>query len=87
MLNHHLRMTVDSEKCCHLCLLLVPAAFVLTDLNVSVFPCGATCPDPDPEDLCAFTSEYGSLRLLLSFQVQAIEFDKHHIHLKVILVA
>ncbi|XP_041800654.1 DUF4554 domain-containing protein [Chelmon rostratus] len=41
---------------------------VLTDLQQSVFPC--VCPQPDPEELCAFTDLYGSLRLLLSFQMK-----------------
>ncbi|XP_067455534.1 DUF4554 domain-containing protein isoform X4 [Thunnus thynnus] len=28
------------------------------------------CPEPDPEELCAFTDLHGSLRLLLSFQMK-----------------
>eukprot|EP00064_Thunnus_orientalis_P012307 superscaffoldBa00001873_g12342 len=43
---------------------------VLTDLKESImFPCAGPCPEPDPEELCAFTDLHGSLRLLLSFQV------------------
>ncbi|XP_034739106.1 DUF4554 domain-containing protein isoform X2 [Etheostoma cragini] len=42
---------------------------VLTDLKESMFPCTWPSPQPDPEELCAFTDLYGSLRLLLSFQV------------------
>ncbi|GLD70272.1 type 2 DNA topoisomerase 6 subunit B-like protein [Lates japonicus] len=34
-----------------------------------MFPCVWPCPEPDPEELCTFTDLYGSLRLLLSFQV------------------
>ncbi|XP_040904934.1 DUF4554 domain-containing protein isoform X2 [Toxotes jaculatrix] len=40
---------------------------VLTDLKV---PCVWPSPEPDPEELCAFTDLYGSLRLLLSFQIK-----------------
>ncbi|XP_028445571.1 type 2 DNA topoisomerase 6 subunit B-like isoform X2 [Perca flavescens] len=47
---------------------------VLTDLKESMFPCMWSSPQPDPEELCAFTDLYGSLRLLLSFQI--------NIHLK-----
>ncbi|XP_059201460.1 DUF4554 domain-containing protein [Centropristis striata] len=43
---------------------------VLTDLKKSMFPCAWPCPQPDPEELCAFTDLYGSLRLLLSFQIK-----------------
>ncbi|XP_044061153.1 DUF4554 domain-containing protein isoform X3 [Siniperca chuatsi] len=43
---------------------------VLTDLKESMFPCLWPCPQPDPEELCAFTDLYGSLRLLLSFQMK-----------------
>ncbi|XP_063732943.1 DUF4554 domain-containing protein [Eleginops maclovinus] len=40
------------------------------DLKVRMFPSGSCpCPPPDPDDLCAFTELYGSLRLLLSFQI------------------
>ncbi|XP_039975955.1 DUF4554 domain-containing protein isoform X3 [Xiphias gladius] len=41
-----------------------------TDLKESMFPCAWSCPEPDPEELCAFTDLYGSLRLLLSFQMK-----------------
>ncbi|XP_054454095.1 DUF4554 domain-containing protein [Anoplopoma fimbria] len=43
---------------------------VLTDLRDSMFSCTWSCPQPDPEELCAFTDMYGSLRLLLSFQMK-----------------
>ncbi|XP_056239122.1 DUF4554 domain-containing protein [Seriola aureovittata] len=43
---------------------------VLTDLKESMFPCAWLCPEPDPEELCSFTDLYGSLRLLLSFQMK-----------------
>ncbi|KAG8003994.1 Thiosulfate sulfurtransferase/rhodanese-like domain-containing protein 1, partial [Nibea albiflora] len=44
---------------------------VLTDLKESMFPRMSPCPSlPDPEELCAFTDLYGSLRLLLSFQMR-----------------
>ncbi|XP_035017569.1 DUF4554 domain-containing protein [Hippoglossus stenolepis] len=43
---------------------------VLTDLKASMFPCSWPCPEPDPEELSAFTDLYGSLRLLLSFQMK-----------------
>ncbi|XP_042275920.1 DUF4554 domain-containing protein isoform X2 [Thunnus maccoyii] len=44
---------------------------VLTDLKESImFPCAGPCPEPDPEELCAFTDLHGSLRLLLSFQMK-----------------
>ncbi|XP_070819500.1 type 2 DNA topoisomerase 6 subunit B-like [Chaetodon trifascialis] len=43
---------------------------VVTDLQESMFPCLWPCPQPDPEELCAFTDLYGSLRLLLSFQMK-----------------
>ncbi|XP_041652851.1 DUF4554 domain-containing protein isoform X2 [Cheilinus undulatus] len=42
---------------------------VLTDLKESMFHCAWSCPQPDPEELCAFTERHGSLRFLLSFQV------------------
>ncbi|XP_031718734.1 type 2 DNA topoisomerase 6 subunit B-like isoform X1 [Anarrhichthys ocellatus] len=42
----------------------------LTDLKESMFACTWSCPQPDPEELCAFTDTYGSLRLLLSFQMK-----------------
>ncbi|CAB1455068.1 unnamed protein product [Pleuronectes platessa] len=42
----------------------------LTDLKASMFPCSWPCPEPDPEELTAFTDLYGSLRLLLSFQMK-----------------
>ncbi|XP_071313497.1 type 2 DNA topoisomerase 6 subunit B-like isoform X2 [Trachinotus anak] len=40
------------------------------DLKENMFPCTWPCPEPDPEELCAFTDLYGSLRLLLSFQMK-----------------
>ncbi|XP_068571588.1 type 2 DNA topoisomerase 6 subunit B-like [Cebidichthys violaceus] len=43
---------------------------VLTDLKESMFSCTWSSPQPDPEELCAFTDTYGSLRLLLSFQMK-----------------
>ncbi|KAK2904225.1 hypothetical protein Q8A73_010882 [Channa argus] len=43
---------------------------VLTDLKVSLFSCAAHCPKTDPEELSAFSELYGSLRLLLSFQIK-----------------
>lgn len=45
------------------------ATLVLADLKESMFPCARLCPEPDPEELCAFTDLYGSPRFLLSFQV------------------
>nr|XP_020445685.1 type 2 DNA topoisomerase 6 subunit B-like isoform X2 [Monopterus albus] len=42
---------------------------VLTDLKESLFLCPGPCPEPDPEELCAFTDLYGSLKLLVSFQM------------------
>ncbi|XP_035525691.1 DUF4554 domain-containing protein [Morone saxatilis] len=45
---------------------------VLTDLKESMFPCAWPCPQPDPEELCDFTDLYGSLRLLLSFQMKDV---------------
>ncbi|CAI5652364.1 unnamed protein product [Oreochromis niloticus] len=43
---------------------------VLASLKESMFPCVWPCNEPDPEELSAFTDLYGSLRLLLSFQIQ-----------------
>ncbi|XP_008324902.1 type 2 DNA topoisomerase 6 subunit B-like isoform X2 [Cynoglossus semilaevis] len=43
-----------------------------TDLKDRVFPLAFLCPDPDPEELFAFTELYGSLRVLLSFQMRNI---------------
>ncbi|XP_030595851.1 type 2 DNA topoisomerase 6 subunit B-like isoform X2 [Archocentrus centrarchus] len=43
---------------------------VLADLKDSMFPCVWPHHEPDPEELSAFTDLYGSLRLLLSFQVK-----------------
>ncbi|XP_061541152.1 DUF4554 domain-containing protein [Phycodurus eques] len=40
---------------------------VLTDVK---FSCTGTIPEPDPEELHAFTDMHGSLKLLLSFQVK-----------------
>ncbi|XP_035506052.2 DUF4554 domain-containing protein isoform X2 [Scophthalmus maximus] len=40
------------------------------DLKESMFPCARLCPEPDPEELCAFTDLYGSPRFLLSFQMK-----------------
>ncbi|XP_034739105.1 DUF4554 domain-containing protein isoform X1 [Etheostoma cragini] len=48
---------------------------VLTDLKESMFPCTWPSPQPDPEELCAFTDLYGSLRLLLSFQKKDERFN------------
>ncbi|XP_039669944.1 DUF4554 domain-containing protein isoform X1 [Perca fluviatilis] len=48
---------------------------VLTDLKESMFPCMWPSPQPDPEELCAFTDLYGSLRLLLSFQMKDERFN------------
>ncbi|XP_042349420.1 DUF4554 domain-containing protein [Plectropomus leopardus] len=45
---------------------------VLTDLKEGLFPCSWPCPLPDPEELGAFTDLYGSLRLLLSFQIKDV---------------
>lgn len=42
---------------------------VPTDLKESMSACTWSSPQPDPEELCAFTDMHGSLRLLLSFQV------------------
>nr|XP_019934605.1 PREDICTED: type 2 DNA topoisomerase 6 subunit B-like isoform X2 [Paralichthys olivaceus] len=41
-----------------------------SDLKASMFPCTWPCPEPDPEELSVFTELYGSLRLLLSFQMK-----------------
>ncbi|XP_068596796.1 type 2 DNA topoisomerase 6 subunit B-like [Brachionichthys hirsutus] len=43
---------------------------VLTDLKESMFPCAGPGLLSDPEELCTFTDLYGSLRLLLSFQIK-----------------
>ncbi|XP_074530454.1 type 2 DNA topoisomerase 6 subunit B-like [Halichoeres trimaculatus] len=40
------------------------------DLEESLGHCAWSCPQPDPEELSAFTRLYGSLRLLLSFQMK-----------------
>ncbi|XP_029297836.1 type 2 DNA topoisomerase 6 subunit B-like isoform X2 [Cottoperca gobio] len=40
------------------------------DLKECMFPCACPCLPPDPEELCAFTDLYGSLRLLLTFQMK-----------------
>ncbi|XP_014190214.1 DUF4554 domain-containing protein isoform X1 [Haplochromis burtoni] len=42
----------------------------LVRLKESMCPCVWPCNEPDPEELSAFTDLYGSLRLLLSFQVK-----------------
>ncbi|XP_039872564.1 DUF4554 domain-containing protein isoform X4 [Simochromis diagramma] len=42
----------------------------LARLKESMCPCVWPCNEPDPEELSAFTDLYGSLRLLLSFQIQ-----------------
>ncbi|XP_034546833.1 DUF4554 domain-containing protein isoform X2 [Notolabrus celidotus] len=42
------------------------------DLKESMIDCDWSCPQPDPEELCAFTELYGSLRLLLSFQMKDV---------------
>ncbi|XP_041846766.1 DUF4554 domain-containing protein isoform X2 [Melanotaenia boesemani] len=42
------------------------------DLKKSMSCCMWPCPEPDPEELSAFTDLYGSLRLLLSFQMKDI---------------
>ncbi|XP_061691885.1 DUF4554 domain-containing protein isoform X2 [Syngnathoides biaculeatus] len=44
---------------------------VLTDVK---FSCSGTIPEPDPEELRAFTDVHGSLKLLLSFQVKDLRF-------------
>ncbi|XP_058505266.1 uncharacterized protein LOC131472282 [Solea solea] len=43
---------------------------VFADMKESRFPCTCLCPDPDPEELCAFTELYGSLKVLVSFQMK-----------------
>ncbi|XP_029369119.1 type 2 DNA topoisomerase 6 subunit B-like [Echeneis naucrates] len=43
---------------------------VLADLKESMFPCVWSCPESDPVDLWTFTDLYGSLRLLLSFELK-----------------
>ncbi|XP_077958124.1 type 2 DNA topoisomerase 6 subunit B-like [Gasterosteus aculeatus] len=43
---------------------------VPTDLKESMSACTWSSPQPDPEELCAFTDMHGSLRLLLSFQMK-----------------
>ncbi|XP_071753847.2 DUF4554 domain-containing protein [Centroberyx gerrardi] len=40
------------------------------ELHQKLCPCAGPCPEPDPEELCAFTDVHGSLRFLLSFQVR-----------------
>ncbi|XP_061582025.1 DUF4554 domain-containing protein [Cololabis saira] len=40
-----------------------------SELKNSLFPCDSSCPEPNPEELSAFADLYGSLRLLLSFQM------------------
>ncbi|CAJ1058491.1 DUF4554 domain-containing protein isoform X1 [Xyrichtys novacula] len=39
------------------------------DLKESMIHCDWSCPHPDPEELCVLTELYGTLRLLLSFQM------------------
>ncbi|XP_051276902.1 DUF4554 domain-containing protein [Dicentrarchus labrax] len=48
----------------------IKMAALQPDLKESMFPCAWPCPQPDPEELCDFTDLYGSLRLLLSFQIK-----------------
>uniref|UniRef100_A0A3Q1GTZ1 Type 2 DNA topoisomerase 6 subunit B-like n=1 Tax=Acanthochromis polyacanthus TaxID=80966 RepID=A0A3Q1GTZ1_9TELE len=43
---------------------------VLSDLKERMFPCVGPCPEPDPKELSAFTDLYGSLGLLLAFQMK-----------------
>uniref|UniRef100_A0A8C6NL10 Uncharacterized protein n=1 Tax=Nothobranchius furzeri TaxID=105023 RepID=A0A8C6NL10_NOTFU len=43
------------------------------DLRTTLFTCIRACADPDPEELSAFTDLYGSLGLLLTFQVANTE--------------
>ncbi|KAF7667626.1 hypothetical protein LDENG_00054660 [Lucifuga dentata] len=40
----------------------------LTDIKERLLACAGLCPEPDPEELFAFTGLHGSLRFLLSFQ-------------------
>ncbi|CAK6971977.1 DUF4554 domain-containing protein isoform X3 [Scomber scombrus] len=40
------------------------------DVKECMFPCVGPRPEPDPEELCAFTDLHGSLRVLLSFQIK-----------------
>ncbi|KAM3612246.1 uncharacterized protein V6R79_005281 [Siganus canaliculatus] len=51
----------------------VSAALVLAELKESALLCALPCPQPDPEELFAFADLYGSLRLLLSFQLKNTE--------------
>ncbi|XP_078025767.1 DUF4554 domain-containing protein [Epinephelus lanceolatus] len=43
---------------------------ILRDLKESMFPSSWPCPLPGPEELGAFTDLYGSLKILLSFQMK-----------------
>ncbi|XP_026213812.1 DUF4554 domain-containing protein isoform X2 [Anabas testudineus] len=43
---------------------------LLADLKRSLFLPDGPCPEPDPEELCAFTELHGPLKLLLSFQIK-----------------
>ncbi|KAG7517329.1 type 2 DNA topoisomerase 6 subunit B-like isoform X1 [Solea senegalensis] len=43
---------------------------VFADMKESRFPGTCLCPHPDPEELCAFTELYGSLKVLVSFQIK-----------------
>ncbi|XP_014054397.1 type 2 DNA topoisomerase 6 subunit B-like [Salmo salar] len=39
-------------------------------------PSASHCPDPDPEELCDFTENYGPLHFLLSFQISEVKLDR-----------
>ncbi|CAN9515040.1 unnamed protein product [Ophioblennius macclurei] len=43
---------------------------VLSDVQESLLPCMRSSSEPDPEELSSFADLYGSLRLLLSFQMK-----------------
>ncbi|XP_055368343.1 DUF4554 domain-containing protein isoform X2 [Betta splendens] len=45
---------------------------VSLDLKGSLFPSHKPCPEPEPEELCAFTELHGPLKLLLSFQMKDV---------------
>ncbi|KAM7389833.1 hypothetical protein PAMP_023787 [Pampus punctatissimus] len=44
--------------------------FLWAETPTAHLNCTGPCPEPDPEELCAFTDLHGSLRLLLSFQMK-----------------
>ncbi|CAL9706980.1 unnamed protein product [Knipowitschia caucasica] len=49
---------------------------VFTDVMRRLHPCSRPCPEPDIEDLCAFTDLYGSLRVFLNFLMKNVHVCK-----------